>query len=244
MSAIRKKPSVSYSVLVPNLKGFSAAMAAGAEEIAVFASATDQFSLKNINCTVQQSLERFQPIVSTALSRGLKVRSYISCVVGCPYSGRVDQERVANIAVSLLEMGCYEVSLGDTIGVGNPKSITDLIRAVLNRGVPVSALAIHCHDTRGTALANVLAALSLGVSVVDSSIAGLGGCPFAPGAAGNLATEDLVFMLQGMGISVGSIDLEKLIQVGRSICAHLKRDTCSRVSLASPSSINLPQTAP
>ena len=233
MSSIQKREGVSYPVLVPNIKGLNAALKAGADEIAVFASATETFSHKNVNCSIQESLNRFKAVTDAALAHGISIRGYVSCVVGCPYEGHVDPEAVANVAVSLREMGCYQISLGDTIGVGNPKSIVRMIHAILRRGVPVSALAIHCHDTRGTALANVLAAMSVGVSVVDSSVAGLGGCPFAPGAAGNLATEDLVYMLQGMDIDIGPIDLDKIIAIGKRICAYLKRDTSSRVSVAS-----------
>lgn len=232
MSSIQKQKGVSYSALVPNMKGFRAAVEAGTKEIAVFASATEQFSMKNVNCTIQQSLEKFRSVTSAALTHDIKVRGYVSCVVGCPYQGAVDPEAVANVASALRKMGCYEISLGDTIGVGNPKSIVKMIQAVLRRGIPVSALAIHCHDTRGTALANVLAAMSVGVSVVDSSVAGLGGCPFAPGAAGNLATEDLVYMLQGMEIDVGPVNLDKLVGIGRRISSYLGRDTSSRVSIA------------
>lgn len=238
MQAIQKKSGVSYSALVPNMKGLKAALAAGAEEIAIFASATEQFSMHNVNCTIKQSLDTFKKVTATALAHGLKVRGYVSCVVGCPYEGSVDPKAAANVAAALWNMGCYEISLGDTIGVGNPKSIVRLIHAVLSRGIPVSALAIHCHDTRGTALANVLAALSAGVSVVDSSVAGLGGCPFAQGATGNLATEDLVCMLQGMDIDVGPIDLDKLIDVGRRICTYLKRENSSHVALAKACSPN------
>ncbi|CAN8067092.1 unnamed protein product [Agarophyton chilense] len=232
MSAITREKGVSYPVLVPNLKGYHAARAAGAEEVAVFASATERFSQKNINCSIQQSLDRFREVTSFARLHRIKVRAYISCVVGCPYEGAVDPEAVADVAVALRELGCYEISLGDTIGVGNPKSIVQVILAVLRRGIPASALAIHCHDTRGMALANVLAAMSVGVSVIDSSVAGLGGCPFAPGAAGNLATEDLVYMLKGMDIDVGPIDLGKLVTVGRQICSYLQRQPSSKYSTA------------
>lgn len=242
MSAVQKKRGVSYPVLVPNVKGFKAALAAGAEEVAVFAAATETFSQKNVNCSIQQSLDRFKTVTTLARSHGVKVRGYVSCVAGCPYEGAVAPDAVANVAFKLYEMGCYEISLGDTIGVGNPKSIVRMINAVLQCGIPVSALAIHCHDTRGAALANVLAAMSMGVSVVDSSVAGLGGCPFAPGAAGNLATEDLVYMLQGMGIDSGDVQLDKLIGIGRRICQYLNRKTSSRVSLAAACSVDPPET--
>lgn len=240
MSAVQKRKGVSYPVLVPNLKGFNAALAAGADEVAVFASATEQFSRKNVNCSIQESLDRFKVVTDAARIHGVKVRGYVSCVAGCPYEGAVRPEAVADVAFKMFEMGCYEISLGDTIGVGNPKSIVRMIEAVVARGVPVQALAIHCHDTRGTALANVLAAMSAGISVVDSSVAGLGGCPFAPGAAGNLATEDLVYMLQGMGVDIGPIDLDKLIAIGKRICKYLNRETSSRVAVAAACSRGLP----
>lgn len=233
MSSIKKQPGVSYPVLVPNMKGFNSALAAGAEEVAVFASATELFSQNNVNCSIAESLDRFAKVIEAAKRNRIKVRGYVSCVVGCPYQGTVHPREVARVASALYEMGCYEISLGDTIGVGNPKSIVNMIHAVVDSGVPVEALAIHCHDTRGTALANVLAAMSVGISVIDSSIAGLGGCPFAPGAAGNLATEDLVFMLRGMQVDIGDIDLPTLIDIGHRICKHLERATSSRVAQAS-----------
>lgn len=242
MNAVQKKEGVSYSVLVPNIKGYNSAVAAGAKEIAVFAAATETFSHKNVNCSIQQSLDRFHAVITAAKSQNIKVRGYISCVVGCPYEGYVPPEAVANVALKLYEMGCHEISLGDTIGVGNPKSIVQMIDAVLRYGIPISALAIHCHDTRGAALANVLAAMSVGVSVVDSSVAGLGGCPFAPGAAGNLATEDLVYMLQGMGVDIGDINLDKVIGIGHRICQYLGRKTSSRVSQAAACTVNVPES--
>lgn len=242
MSAVQKKNGVTYPVLVPNIKGFDAALAAGAEEIAVFAAATETFSHKNVNCSIKQSLDRFRAVITAAQAHDIKIRGYVSCVVGCPYEGHVAPEAVADVAFKLYEMGCYEISLGDTIGVGNPKSIVQMIDAVLRRGIPVSALAIHCHDTRGAALANVLAAMSLGLSVVDSSVAGLGGCPFAPGAAGNLATEDLIYMLQGMGIDIGDVNLDKVIGIGHRICQYLGRKTSSRVSQAAICTVDAPES--
>lgn len=232
MSGIRQEHNVSYPVLVPNLRGLHNAIEAGAQEIAVFASATETFSQKNLNCSISQSLDRFRTVISIAISRGFKVRGYVSCVVGCPYEGKVDPIAVANVAFALFEMGCYEISLGDTIGVGNPKSITEMLQAVLKRGIPVENLAIHCHDTRGMALANVVAAMALGVAVVDSSVAGLGGCPYAPGAPGNLPTEDLVYMLQEMDIDIGDVSLPKLLNIGHRICEKLQRKTRSRIALA------------
>lgn len=232
MRGVRLVDGVRYTCLVPNVRGFEEARAAGAREVAVFASATESFSRKNVNVGVEECLARCRRVCERARVEGVRVRGYVSCVVGCPYEGEVKRERVAEVAARLYGMGCYEISLGDTIGVGNPKSIVEMIAAVVKAGVPVERLAIHCHDTRGTALANVLAAMSAGVSVVDSSIAGLGGCPFAPGAAGNLATEDLVHMLQGMGIDVGPIDLARLVDVGNRFCASIKRKTSSKVARA------------
>lgn len=232
LRGIQRRPGVQYPVLVPNMRGFEAAVAAGADEVAVFASATDAFSLKNINCDVAESLRRFEPVLAAARSRGVRVRGYVSCVVGCPFQGAVSPTAAAGVARALYAHGCYEISLGDTIGVGTPRSIVDVVAATIAAGVPVDALAIHCHDTRGTALANVLAAMSAGVSVVDSSVGGLGGCPFAPGAAGNLATEDLVYMLQGMRVDIGDVDLPELIRIGNGICKVLGRRTNSRVAQA------------
>lgn len=233
MRGVKQSPGVSYPVLVPNMKGFEAAIGAGARQIAVFASATESFSRENVNCSIEESLGRFQHVMEAARGADIRVRGYVSCVVGCPYEGSVPVAKVAEVAWKLYDMGCFEISLGDTIGVGNPRSIVAMIEAVVKRGVPVANLAIHCHDTRGMALANVLAAMSMGVAVVDASVGGLGGCPFAPGAAGNLATEDLVYMLQGMGVNVGGVDLEKLKRVGERICMYLGRKTESKVALAS-----------
>eukprot|EP00177_Eucheuma_denticulatum_P006310 GFKZ01011503.1.p1 GENE.GFKZ01011503.1~~GFKZ01011503.1.p1 ORF type:complete len:375 (-),score=43.74 GFKZ01011503.1:1430-2554(-) len=233
MQGVKQNPDVSYPVLVPNMKGFEAAVAAGAKQVAVFASATESFSRENVNCSIDESLRRFHHVMEAAKAAHIRVRGYVSCAVGCPYEGVVPVENVAEVAWKLYDMGCFEISLGDTIGVGNPRSIVSMIEAVVKRGVPVANLAIHCHDTRGMALANVLAAMSMGVAVIDASVGGLGGCPFAPGAAGNLATEDLVYMLQGMGVSVGEVDLEKLVRVGKRICMHLGRNTESKVALAS-----------
>lgn len=235
MAAINKKRGVEYPVLVPNLKGFYAATEAGATHVAVFTSASESFSQHNINCSIRESLDRFKMVVSLALSRGIKVRAYVSCIAGCPYEGEVNPSAVARVARELYDMGCYEISLGDTIGVGNPCSVVRVVDTVVAHGVPVTNLAIHCHNTRGAALANVLGAMSRGVAVVDTSIAGLGGCPFAPGAPGNLATEDLVYMLQGMKIDVGPIELDKLIRVGEKINAHLQRSSTSKLAIASRS---------
>jgi hydroxymethylglutaryl-CoA lyase len=229
--AVVRKPGVKYPVLVPNLKGFELAVGAGAKEVAVCASATESFSLTNINCSIAESLSRFRAVADEAKRRGMLIRGYVSCVAGCPYEGDVPPEDVAFVARALYDIGCFEVSLGDTTGVGTPAVITAVVEAVVEAGVPVEALAIHCHDTHGAALANVLAALLAGVSAVDSSIAGLGGCPFAPGAAGNVATEDCVFMLDEVfHIDCGGADLSRLIQVGNNICAVLGRPSHSRVA--------------
>jgi hydroxymethylglutaryl-CoA lyase len=230
LRAVRRRPGVRYPVLVPNLKGFAAARAAGAEEIAVFGAASETFSQKNINCSIQESLERFRPVVEAALAVAIRVRGYVSCVVGCPYEGPIAPAAVADVARRLFAIGCFEVSLGDTIGVGTPKATAAMLQAVM-ANVPVTALAIHAHDTYGQALANVLTALELGVRVVDSSVAGLGGCPYARGASGNLATEDLVFMLDGMGVRTGA-DLDAVIRAGEAICSVLGRETRSKVARA------------
>ncbi|HEX6015851.1 MAG TPA: hydroxymethylglutaryl-CoA lyase [Geminicoccaceae bacterium] len=230
LRAVRKRAGVRYPVLVPNLKGLEAALAAGAEEIAVFGAASETFSRKNINCSIAESLERFRPVVAAAREAGVRVRGYISCVVGCPYEGEIAPAPVARVARELHEMGCFEVSLGDTIGVGTPRRTAAMLEAVAAE-VPVAALAIHAHDTYGQALANVLAALELGVRVVDSSVAGLGGCPYAKGASGNVATEDLLFMLEGMGVRTGA-DLDAVARAGEAICAVLGRATRSKVAAA------------
>ena len=232
LRAVRKRPGVRYPVLVPNLKGLEAALAAGAEEIAVFGAASESFSRKNINCSIAESLERFRPVAEAALARGVRVRGYVSCVLGCPYEGEIAPSAVARVAAALHAMGCFEISLGDTIGTGTPRKTAAMLAAVTAE-LPVTALAIHAHDTYGQALANVLTALELGVRVVDSSAAGLGGCPYAKGASGNLATEDLVYMLDGMGVRTG-VALDAVIAAGREICAALGKETRSRVALARP----------
>ena len=221
---------VAYPVLTPNLKGFEAALAAGATEVAVFGAASESFSQKNINCSIAESLERFRPLTDAAQAAGVKVRGYVSCVVGCPYEGAVAPQKVAEVAATLLAMGCYEVSLGDTIGVGNPASVSRMLEAVSKR-VPVAKLAGHYHDTYGMAVANVFASLQMGVAVFDAAVGGLGGCPYAAGASGNLATEDLVWLLDGLGISTG-IELDALINVAAWISAELGRDPASRVARA------------
>jgi isopropylmalate/homocitrate/citramalate synthase len=230
LRGIRKKPGVSYPVLVPNMKGFEAALAAGAEEIAVFGAASETFSRKNINCSIAESLERFRPVAEAARAHGVKVRGYISCVAGCPYEGAVAPQAVAAVARALYGMGCYEVSLGDTIGTGTPGSIKRMIDATA-REVAREKLAAHFHDTYGQALANIYAALEEGIAVVDSSVAGLGGCPYAKGASGNVATEDVLYMLNGLGIATG-VDLDQVFEAGRFILAELGREAASKVHKA------------
>jgi len=230
MAGIRRKSGVAYPVLVPNLKGFEAALAAGAEEVAVFAAASEAFSRKNINCSIAESLARFEPVVRAAQQHGIRVRGYISCVAGCPYQGAVAPAAVAEVAAQLYRMGCYEISLGDTIGVGTPGKIQAMLSAVAT-AVPMEKLAVHFHDTYGQALANLYAALELGVATMDSSVAGLGGCPYAKGATGNVATEDVLYMLDGLEIETG-VDLDRVFEAGRYICAELKREPASRVARA------------
>jgi hydroxymethylglutaryl-CoA lyase len=230
MAGIVRGPGVRYPVLTPNLKGLEAAAAAGAMEIAVFGAASESFSRKNINCSIEQSLERFGEVITAARQRGIAVRGYLSCVLGCPFEGAVSPAKVAEVAGRLFELGCEEISLGDTIGVGTPAKAQVMIAAVARR-VPLERLAVHFHDTYGQALANVLAALECGIAVVDSSVAGLGGCPYAPGAAGNLASEDLLYMLDGLGIETG-VTLQALIEAGNFISDHLGRTSNSKVALA------------
>jgi isopropylmalate/homocitrate/citramalate synthase len=221
---------VRYPVLVPNLKGLEAALEAGAQEIAVFGAASETFSRKNINCSIADSLERFRPVAEKALAHEVRVRGYVSCVVGCPYEGEIAPAAVARVARELFAMGCFEVSLGDTIGVGTPRKTAAMLAAVAAE-MPMEVLAIHAHDTYGQALANVLTALEMGLHVVDSSVAGLGGCPYAKGASGNLGTEDLLFLLEGMGVRTG-VDLDAVIRAGEAICQTLGRTTRSKVALA------------
>ena len=230
MARIKRKPGVAYPVLVPNMKGFESAVAAGVEEIAVFGAASESFSQKNINSTIAQSLARFEPVVAAAHEKGIKVRGYISCVLGCPYEGEIAPKAVADVAKALYEMGCYEVSVGDTIGVGTPARTLAMLEAVAKH-VPVDRIAGHYHDTYGQALANIYASLEFGVAVFDSSVAGLGGCPYAKGATGNVATEDVVYMLHGLGCETG-VNLDRLIDAGEYICAALGRPTNSRVGRA------------
>jgi hydroxymethylglutaryl-CoA lyase len=230
LERIRRKPGVDYPVLAPNLKGFEAARAAGASEVAIFGAASEAFSKKNINCSIAESLERFRPIASESRKYGMRVRGYVSCVLGCPYEGEVAPERVAGVAAALYEMGCYEISLGDTIGVGTPGKAKAMIEACAKR-VPMEKLAGHYHDTYGQALANIYASLELGVRTFDASVAGLGGCPYAAGASGNVATEDVVYLLDGLGLRTG-VDLAKLVEIGRWICGVLGREPSSKVNKA------------
>lgn len=221
MTGIEHLPTTEYSVLVPNLKGMERALEAGVRSIAVFTAASESFAQHNINATIAQSLTNFRPVVDLAHQHGISVRAYISTVFGCPYEGAVDPERVLSVAQALLEMGCSELSIADTIGVANPQQVVEMLDLLLTRGeIDIDQLAVHFHDTRGTALANVLASLQMGIHIIDSSAGGLGGCPYAPGAAGNLATEDLLYMLHGMGIHTG-VDLEKVVQATRFIAPLL-----------------------
>jgi hydroxymethylglutaryl-CoA lyase len=230
LRALPAQPNVVYSVLTPNLKGFEGAVAAGAREVAVFAAASEAFSQRNINCSIAESLRRFEPILEAARPLNIAVRGYVSCVAGCPYQGEVKPEAVARVAKSLFDMGCYEISLGDTIGVGTPGQIQGLLEVVA-RQVPIKHLAGHFHDTYGQALANVYAALQSGVAVFDSSVAGLGGCPYAAGASGNVATEDLLYMLHGLEIATGA-EVARVAAAGAFICQALGRSTRSRVAQA------------
>ncbi|XP_055596205.1 hydroxymethylglutaryl-CoA lyase, mitochondrial [Uranotaenia lowii] len=227
---INKFPGISYPVLTPNLKGFQEALKVGAEEVAIFGAASESFSKKNINCSIAESLARFEDVTEAAKKAQIKVRGYISTVVGCPYEGKIKPSAVIGVVEKMLEMGCYEISLGDTIGVGTPGSFSELLREV-TEVVPISMLAVHCHDTYGQALPNILTSLDFGVAVVDASVSGLGGCPYARGASGNAATEDVVYMLHGLGIETG-IDLPKLVNVGKFICEKLGRQSESKVNRA------------
>jgi len=230
MRGLRRRPNVNYPVLTPNLRGFEAAVAAGASEVAVFAAASEGFSQKNINCSIDESIDRFVPVLNAARRQGVKVRGYVSCVVACPYDGAIAPEKVAHVAARLYELGCYEVSLGDTIGTGTPGSVRRMLNAVAAR-VPVNCLAGHYHDTYGMAVANVHASYELGLRVFDSSVAGLGGCPYARGATGNVATEDVVYLLNELGADTG-VDLDALVDCGAWISAQLGRDHGSRVGRA------------
>jgi isopropylmalate/homocitrate/citramalate synthase len=230
MRELPRRDGVTYPVLVPNLRGFEAALEAGAMEVAVFAAASETFSQRNINCSIAESLERFAPVFAAARAANVRVRGYVSCALGCPYEGDVDPARVADVAGKLFDAGCYEISLGDTIGVGTPTRTQRMIAAVTAK-VPAQHLAGHFHDTYGQALANIYASLEMGVGIFDASVSGLGGCPYAPGAAGNVATEDLLYMLNGMSIKTG-VDLDRLIAAGTFIRLALSKETQSRVAKA------------
>ncbi|HRH87299.1 MAG TPA: hydroxymethylglutaryl-CoA lyase [Rubrivivax sp.] len=230
MRALRRRPGVSYPVLTPNLQGFEAALAAGADRVAVFAAASEAFSKKNINCSIAESIDRFAPVMAAAREAKVAVRGYVSCVIGCPYEGAVDPAKVAEVSQRLIDIGCDEVSLGDTIGVGTPASVTRMLQAVAAR-VPVARLAGHYHDTYGMAVANVHASLQFGLSCFDASVGGLGGCPYAKGATGNVATEDVVYLLHGLGHDTG-IDLDRLVDTAGWISQQLSRPPASRVARA------------
>ncbi len=235
---ITRFPTTRYPVLVPNEKGFHAAVAAGADEIAVFTTASNQFAIKNTNCTAEESLQRCQHLIELANQRNIPVRAYISCAVACPFEGPSNPMVITDLAKQLLAMNCYEVSLGDTIGVATPLQIKRLLSCCLEQ-VDASKLAIHCHDTFGQAIANIYAALEMGISTIDSAAAGLGGCPYAPGASGNVATEDVIYLLNGLGIKTG-IDLTKLLEASAVILKHLKRDSLSKAARALQSKTNKP----
>jgi hydroxymethylglutaryl-CoA lyase len=222
--------STTYAALTPNMQGLERALESGVKEVAVFAAASESFSQKNINCSIADSIDRFVPLIEKAFSADITVRGYISCVLGCPYEGDIKPQQVAEVADKILALGCYEVSLGDTIGVGTPGSTEALLSTLLTH-LPADKLAVHMHDTYGQALANILVALQQGIAVVDSSVAGLGGCPYAQGASGNVATEDLVYMLNGLGIEHG-VDLQQLIAAGNMICSKLNRANGSKVARA------------
>ncbi len=230
LSRIQRRLGIRYPVLVPNMKGLEAALVAGADEIAVFGAASETFSRRNINCSIDESLERFRPVVAEARSRAVRVRGYISCVVDCPYEGPIAPAAVARVAKALYVMGCEELSLGDTIGTGTPRRIQAMVETVA-ADIPIGLLAVHCHDTYGQALANILAALQTGVAIVDSAVAGLGGCPYAAGASGNVASEDVLYMLNGLEIETG-VDLKSLVETGAFIAAALGRSSGSKAGLA------------
>jgi hydroxymethylglutaryl-CoA lyase len=242
MAAIRRKPGVRYPVLTPNRQGFDAALAAGCDEVAVFVAASETFSRRNTNCSIAESIERAQAVASAARAHGVRMRGYISCVLGCPYEGEVAPERVRDVAAALQSMGCYEISLGDTIGTGTAGK-TQKLFATVAQAVPITAQAGHFHDTYGQALANIYAALELGVSTFDSSVAGLGGCPYAKGATGNVASEDVLYLLTGLGIETG-VDMTRLRVAGSYISTFLGRPPVSRVARALDAKDPLPGPLP
>ncbi|KAM5163721.1 3-hydroxymethyl-3-methylglutaryl-CoA lyase, cytoplasmic [Mantella aurantiaca] len=230
MRGIIKCSGVQYPVLTPNIQGFHSAIAAGAKEVSVFGAASETFSKKNTNCSIEESMSRFEEVIKSAYGISIPVRGYVSCALGCPYEGNIDARKVAEVSKRLYSMGCYEISLGDTIGVGTPGSMKKMLEAVIKE-IPMDALAVHCHDTYGQALANILTALQMGVSVVDSAVAGLGGCPYAKGSTGNVATEDVLYMLNGLGIHTG-VNQTKVMEAGHFICSVLNKKTNSKVALA------------
>lgn len=229
-AGIQRNPVVTYSALTPNHKGFELALAAGADEMAIFGAASQSFSQKNINCSIEESLERFSPVLDAARAHGKRVRGYVSCVLGCPYEGYIAPEQVARVSKLMLDMGCYEISLGDTIGTGTPVKTRAMLDAVMTQ-IPASRLAVHFHDTYGQALANLTMALSCGIQVIDSAVAGLGGCPYAKGASGNVATEDVLYMLDGMGIRSG-VNMDRLLDTSRFISQALGRPPVSKAANA------------
>jgi len=232
--AIDRIPGISYSALTPNVQGINKVISLGrkgVDEVAIFSAASETFSKKNINCSIETSLQRFDDVVKIARQKNLPVRGYVSCVIGCPYEGKIKPSQVIPVVQRLLDMGCYEISLGDTIGVGTPKSIEELLQAINASGIPSNKLAIHCHDTYGQAIANIAQALGMGIRCVDSSVAGLGGCPYAKGATGNVATEDVIYLLEGLGYETG-VNLDRLIDAGQFITNALKRENTSKVARA------------
>lgn len=230
IKALKLPKDVEISALTPNLKGAELALDAGVQEFAIFTAASEAFTQKNINCTIAESIARFEPVMTLAKANNIRVRGYVSCVVGCPYQGQVEPEQVLAVCKQLLSLGCYEISLGDTIGVGTPNKVRALLELLLQH-IPADKLAVHFHDTYGQAIANIHTALSMGIATIDSAVAGLGGCPYAKGASGNVATEDVIYLLEGLGISTG-IDLERLAEAGWTICAALNKQPVSKVSLA------------
>jgi len=229
-AGIKRNPDITYAALVPNFQGYERAIAASANEVAIFAAASEAFSQKNINCSISESIKRFEVLINAAQLKKIPVRGYVSCVAGCPYSGKVNPKLVASIANELLAMGCYEISLGDTIGVGTAGQVKNLIETIAGK-IPLNRIAVHMHDTYGQALTNIYASLEMGIEVIDSSIAGLGGCPYAVGASGNVATEDLVYLLNGLEIAHG-VDLPKLIQAGNFISQTLNKPNQSKAAQA------------
>ncbi len=230
LAGIARRPGVRFPVLTPNLEGFRAAQNAGAKDVAVFAAASETFSRRNLNCSIDESLARYAAVCAAAKAHDVDVRGYVSCAIDCPYEGKVAPQAVAAVARALFDLGCREVSLGDTIGTGTPSRAVAMVDAVAEQ-VPVAALAVHFHDTYGQALANILACLERGIAVIDASVAGLGGCPFAPGAAGNVATEDVLYLLAGLGVGT-DVDLAALAEAGRFICAVLERSPASKTAQA------------